>query len=235
MIARNLTILFVLMTVTAAAEEKSKSPDAETLMIRAHASRATWAGFPGFTADLVVAENEQKTTGKLSASSSGKLSLELSDSLDWVHSKLQSLVAHRTGTAAQKYDVSFADINEEHPLGHLIKINDDSLMGSQYRIQDDVIREVHRAPHNVKFSITVLEVQRNANGKYLPKYYTVSFWDRKTGELQSTSVVLDDWKRVGEWDLPTRLLTIESKDQERNVKDIQLNNHRLLPEEQASK
>jgi len=225
---------FLLSAASLNAEEAQKSPSAEDLMIRAHKNRATWAGFPGFAAELVVAEDGRETTGKLTVSADGELSLELAGSLDWAERKLESLVAHRMGTADTEYDVSFADKAKNHPLGRLIAINDDRLMGSRYRVQDDLIREVHRAPQNIKFTITVLDVNRNPEGNYLPKYYTVSFWDKETGKLKSTSTVLDDWKRVGEWDLPARQLTVESADGERSVKEIRLKNHRLLTEKKAA-
>ncbi len=62
---------------------------------------------------------------------------------------------------------------------------------------------------DMRFTISVIEVYRNLEGKYLPRTYTVSFWDAKTGNLKSTSTVLDEWKRVSKWGLPSRLLSIE--------------------------
>lgn len=207
-----------------------QAPDATTLMVRAHEARATWNGFPGFAADLVVLDDEELAQGKLEVSASGELTLELSDKrFGWVERKLRSLAAHRMADGDREYDVSFADENEQHPLGRLIRINDDALMGSRYRIQDDVIREVHRTMDDTRFTISVMDVARNADGGYLPKFYTVSYWDTKTGALKSTSVVRDDWIRVGHWDLPARLLTVESRgDAKRSVRDIRLSNHRLL-------
>lgn len=193
-----------------------------------HGARATWDGFPGFTADLVVTEDGKQATGKMSVSETGDVELQLSDSFSWAQKKLRSLVGHRLGGSDRNYDVSFAD-GLTTPLGRLIKINDDTLMGSRYRVQGDIIREVHRNMKDIRFTITVIDVSRNKEGKYLPSVYTVSYWDTKTGALKSTSVVRDHWKRVGKWDLPARQLTVESTDKgTRHVKEIRLNNIRLL-------
>ena len=64
--------------------------------------------------------------------------------------------------------VSFADEQTDHPLGRLIKLDYDSAMASAYRIKDDVIREVNRQMDGGRFTISVFEVNRNAEGKYLP-------------------------------------------------------------------
>jgi hypothetical protein len=80
-----------------------------------------------------------------------------------------------------------------------------------------------------RFTITVTEVSRNSAGKYLPKTYSVSFWDAKTGNLKSTNTVLDEWTRVGRWDLPKRLLSIDTRDEgRRNVRQIHFSNLKLL-------
>jgi hypothetical protein len=132
-------------------------------------------------------------------------------------------------SAERKYDVSFADDEAHHPLGRLIRINDDALMGSHYRIRDDVITEVHRKLENLRFTITVTEVHRTAEGKTLPKAYTVSYWDAKTGGLTRTNAAVDEWTRVGRWDLPTRLLSFESTDDNRrNVREIRFSKLKLL-------
>ena len=45
-------------------------------------------------------------------------------------------------------------------------------------------------------TISVFEVNRNSQGKYLPGFYTVSFWN-KDGSLKSSNTVCETWVRVG--------------------------------------
>jgi hypothetical protein len=54
-------------------------------------------------------------------------------------------------------------------------------------------------------SITVLDNDRNAEGKYLPRSYTVQYWDAATGALNRTETFQNRWQRVGKLDLPASL------------------------------
>lgn len=202
--------------------------DAVALMKNAHDGRATWDEFPGFSAKLIVSEDDRQATGNITVSTTGKVSVQMSESFSWVNRKLRSLVGHRMAGGERQFDVAFAD-TKETPLGRLIKINDDALMGSKYRVQGDVIREVHRNMEDSRFTITVIDVARNKEGRHLPSVYAVSYWDKKSGVLKSTSVVRDTWTRIGSWDLPASQLAVESTNEgTRVVKEIRLVDHRLL-------
>jgi hypothetical protein len=140
---------------------------------------------------------------------------------------LRSLVGHRLGSGESDDRVSFADQQTDHPLGRLIKLDYDSAMASAYRIKDGVIREVNRQTDGGRFTISVFEVNRNAEGKYLPGYYSVSFWN-KDGSLRSSTAVRETWVRVGDYDLPaTHDSVATGKDEHRNV-SMRFGNHRLL-------
>ncbi len=222
---------FVVSLVIAAVGDPAAraGEDATTLMTRAREARATWDAFPGFSADVVVSENDSQAVGKLTVSARGEVSLALSESFAWAERELKSLVRHRIGSGNREYDVSFADKEKHNPFGRLIKVNDDASIGSLYRIRDDIIREVHSNMQNVRLAITVIDVAWNKEGKYLPSVYTVSYWDAKSGDLQSTSVVRDTWTRVGKWDLPAQQLRVDStSDGKRQVKEIRFAKHRLL-------
>ena len=161
----------------------------------------------------------------------GDLNLKLPDSprAEWAEHRLQSLVNHRLAQEGQRnFDVTFADDSKTHPLGRLIRFRNDRLH-SVYRIQDDVITEVHRTMGPTRFIISVTEVSRNADGKHLPKSYSVSSWDSKTGNLTVCDAVRNEWVRVGQWDLPAKLLSIRTEDDgQRDVGQIVFRNHRLL-------
>jgi hypothetical protein len=218
------------------AAEAAGSATAEQMMIRAHQNRASWDGMVGFSADVLVSNNGEQVEGTVTIRTDGEIDLILPEdfSSDWVHTKLASLVQHRQAPR-ENFDVSFADEVKNHPLGRLIKFNDDPAMGSHYRIDGDVITEVHRNMGKTRFTISVTDVTRNAQGKYLPKSYSLSFWNAESDELVSTMNVHDDWITVEGRDLPARLLSIESDNQGgRDVREIRFRNHRLLPVEQTA-
>lgn len=215
------------------ASQKAAGPTAAEMMRRAHEARATWDGMPGFAADILVAADGRMASGTVEVGPDGNVSLQLEGEFPWVERTLRSLAAHRRADAQDTYNVSFADNDVQHPLGRLIKINDDTLMGSQYRIREDVITEVHRKLDDVRFTITVLDVVRNAEDKYLPSVYTVSFWEAESGKLKSTSVVRDEWTRLGRWDVPVRVINIETSDGARHVRELRFSRHRLLDAQAA--
>lgn len=213
-----------------AGEPRAASPSAEEMMLRAHAARATWEKFPGFRAKVELNRDGQVLSGEVVVSGDGAVSLQFPQAVDltWAQRKLDSLVAHRLPTGETSYNVQFADEQVQHPLGRLIRFNDDRLH-SVYRIRGDVITEVHRQMGETRFTISVVEVTRNAEGKYLPRTYTVSFWDGSSGALRSTTTVYHAWVRVGGFDLPQRVLSIETADGgRREVNQIRFSGHELL-------
>lgn len=229
------TAIAVRMALAAGAEQPpDDTAPAQRLMAAAHRARATWEGLAGFTAELVVSAGSHRAEGTLRVTG-GEVEVALPSGFEWVERRIASLVEHRQPSSGS-YDVSLISEPGPHPLGHAIRIHDDSLMGSQYRIQDDVIREVHRQIGPTRFTITVLEVVRNPAGQYLPQCYSVSYWDVDTGNLERTSVVRNEWVRVGSWDLPQRLLAVETADDgTRDVFEIRFQNHRILDQATAGR
>lgn len=211
------------------ADKRPKSPTAEQMMIRAHAARAEWKNFSGFSAEVIVTRNGKRVTGKLVVTPKFDVQLSLPDAEEakWAKRSLESVVSHRRSSEGRKYNVEFADKETHHPLGRLIKLNED-LMGSRYRIKGDVITEVHRKMGPSRFTISITEVARNKEGKTLPKSYSFSTWDVKTGNLKSNTTVHDTWQRVGRFDLPKRLLWVTTTDGgKREVRQIELRKQRL--------
>ncbi len=198
-------------------------------MRRARDARAIWSDFPGFEADVKLFAEGREHTGRATVSAEGDVQLsgmKLKDDKP-ITTMLRSLVAHRLGGGESDDRVSFADEQTDHPLGRLIKLDYDSAMASAYRIQDDVIREVNRQMDGGRFTISVFEVSRNAEGKYLPGYYAVHFWN-KDGSLRTSTVVRETWTRVGGYDLPaTHAAVTAGKDEHKNV-SLVFSNHKLL-------
>ena len=147
---------------------------------------------------------------------------------DWAEQQLQSLVQHRMpdGEVAEG-NVTFVAEPVAHPLGRLIDLGDPERQ-SRYRLQDDVITEVNRLAGSERFTISVLAIHRNDERKYLPEAFTMSFWDVKTGELKRSLAYWNSWRRVGDFDLPERILEISAGPQGAKTMELTLGNQRLL-------
>lgn len=211
-----------------AAAEK-KSPSAAEVVRQAREARALWHDFPGFEADLTLFAEDRSQQGRINVSSSGQVELsgfELKDEKS-VLQTLRSLVSHRLGGGAEDESVSFVDEQFDHPLGQLIKFDEDVSMGSHYRIKDGVIRQVNRKTDGGRFTISVFEVRRNAEGKYLPGFYSVNFWNAD-GTLRSNTTTCETWVRIGTFDLPlTHNSVTAGKDVHKNLR-MEFSHHRLL-------
>jgi hypothetical protein len=212
----------------------AEPPSAESMMHRAHVARSGWdASFPGFKADVRVAIDGEIAEGKVSVTPGEvKLDLPKGPAADWAAEQLESILMHRTAGVREKYDVSFADDVKDHPLGRLIRFHGGTTH-SLYRINDDVITEVHRTMEKVRFTISVTDVTRNTESQTLPRHFNVSYWDTATGQLQSNHDFTDDWVRLGKYDLPKSRLLVQTKagkddSPARRVYQLLLSNHELV-------
>jgi hypothetical protein len=230
--------LVLLIAPAAAADEISPpaDPEAERMMKAAHAARSGWgASFPGMQAQAVAVIDGQRAEGAVTIGADGAVAWEGGGgpARDWAVEQLESIAMHRSAGVRDAYDVSFADDVADHPLGRLIRFHGGATH-SLYRIKDDVITEVHRRMDGVRFTISVTDVTRNAEGQTLPRHFNVSYWDAETGELTSNDDFQDEWARVGAFDLPSRRLLIRTAKDKREVAELRLSAHALLSREAAS-
>jgi len=125
----------------------------------------------------------------------------------WVREQLESIAMHRgagsTAAAADRPNPSlrFTDDRDDHPLGQLL-IFEGGQFASSYRVKDRQLTVVNRNLGRQNMTITVLDNDRNTDGRFLPRSYTVQYWDAATGDLKRTETVQERWQRVGAWDLP---------------------------------
>jgi len=211
-------------------QEKKRGFPAAEVMQRAHDVRAKWEDFSGFKADVVVSADSNRVDGTVVVSAEGKVAFQLADSelAEWAKEDLQSLVNHRLPAGSSEYDVAFLKGERPNALERLIRFNDDR-MHSVYRVRYNLITEVHRTMDNRKLMISVVDVQWNKEKKMLPRTYTVSWTDVTTGKVSSMQVVNNRWVRIGDIDLPARILKIINNDDGgREVHEIRVANHELL-------
>lgn len=221
----------MLTTLTQGNDFKPVEATAVSLMKQAHDGRAEWHEFPGFRAQLRASVDGAAAEGAVTVTHDGKVTLELpsGETFAWVASSLKSIVGHRLSSDGAIETVAFADDVTVHPLGRLLKSTDPSDK-SLWRVQGDLLTEVHRFNDKTRFVISIADVARNVEGKHLPQNFSVTTWDVVTGQLKSSRQVFNQWKRVGQVDLPIKLRAVICKDDgSRRVEQIELLNPELLP------
>ncbi|HVC97099.1 MAG TPA: DUF3386 family protein [Pirellulales bacterium] len=209
-------------------------PDVKAVRLfeEAIAQRAQWREFPGFSAKITGNVDGREFAGTVVAAADGAVSLATDDDAtrEWVEEQLGSITMHRAAggspSDAPKPRLWFADRDAEHPLGRLL-IFDGGRFASSYRVKDRQITVVNRLLGDRDMTITVLDNEENAEGKYLPRSYTVQYWDALTGALQRTETVRDRWRRVGPFDLPVQHIVTAASDEGLSVRSFVLSEHEL--------
>jgi hypothetical protein len=213
---------------------KQEKSAAIQLYQKAREARAVWHEFPGFSADVTVFDSGQSTQGKMTANKDFKVKLSLDDEqlVGWSLPKLRSVISHRKSRLQKPIPATFADNQIHHPLGRLVNIDGKNV---SFRLKDDVITEVHRRSNKSWFTISTLDVWHTKEGSVLPHHTSVIYRDPQTGAITSNRSNTFSFTRVGNFDLPEWMLTVEcSENFERNVGSIKLSNHRLLTPESLS-
>lgn len=196
------------------------------------ATRAVWRDFPGFSARADGVVDDRQFGGKVVVAADGSVQAAIEDETarDWVEDQLGSLAMHRgagaprAAAARPKPVLWFADRADDHPLGRLL-IFQGGEFASSYRVKDRQIAVVNRALGAQNMTITVLENDKNADGLYLPRSYTVHYWDAAGGNLQRTETIQDRWQRLQTWDLPTQHIVATASEQGFSLRSLRLSGH----------
>jgi Protein of unknown function (DUF3386) len=206
--------------------------DAEAVKLfqEATAARAAWHDFPGFSAEVKAVADGRSWKGTATITAKGDVKLAKADAVvaPWVRDQLESMVLHRLAQPQGKPPiVRFADNDLEHPLGRLV-IFDGGKMASSYRVKDRQLMTVNRSLGKLHMTITVLENDLNAEKAFLPRTYSIRYWDAVSGNLQRDETVQTRWTRLGTLDLPTQLTVVSASAAGQGVKTMSLSQHRLL-------
>jgi hypothetical protein len=211
-------------------EAKGADPKAVELFQEALAARASWSDFPGFSAEIEANVDGRTWKGSATISAKGDVSLAREDEVaaPWVKEQLESMVLHRLARPQGKAPVvRFADEERDHPLGRLLAF-EGGTFASSYRVKDRQLVVVNRSLGKLNMTITVLDNDMNADKKYLPRSYTVQYWDALKGNLQRSETIQNRWTRLGSWDLPTQLTLTTASVLGQGVKTMTFSEHRLL-------
>jgi hypothetical protein len=230
---------FATLAFTWPVERKDADPEAVALFEDALAHRAQWNGFPGFTAELSGELDGRPFGGRATVRADGTVEIKTDDApaRPWLEDQLESIAMHRradseagSGPGRPRPVLRFADDRDEHPLGRLL-IFDGGQFASSYRIKDHEITVVNRVIGPRTMTITVLDNDRNPEGRVLPRSYLVHYWNARTGALDHVETVQERWQRVGKWDLPTRHVVTRSSSAGFSVRSFTLAEHKLLKAE----
>jgi hypothetical protein len=125
-----------------------------------------------------------------------------------------------------KYKLVFGD-DGTHPLGRKLVMGGDG-MSSFYRIKDGRIQQINRQTPRFSFSINIEESQKNKDGKFLTRKYSVFYFNPETKGLKDVESYTDEYTRVGEADLPEVRRIINCEEGAISVSTMTLSNHKLL-------
>ncbi|HEY7312183.1 MAG TPA: DUF3386 family protein [Gemmataceae bacterium] len=227
---------FATVAFTWPPQRKDADPAAVTLFEEAIAARAQWRDFPGFSARITGDLDGRRFAGTVSIDAKGEVTFSDDDSSrteavsGWVEAQFESLVLHRLARPSTpsraKPVLRFAETRDDHPMGRLL-IFEGGRFASSYRIRDKQIQVVNRCLGKENMTITVLENERNADGRFLPRGYVVHSWESGTGRLLRTETVRDRWRRVGSWDLPAAHEVTTATDAGLSVRRFMLSKHEL--------
>jgi len=214
-----------------------RGPDADAVAMfeETIATRASWRNFPGFTAKVAGEVDGRPFDGRVTISGNGTVEFATQETAaeSWVSEQLESIVMHRrasdssTSPNRPKPVLRFADDRADHPLGRLLTFDGGSF-ASSYRVKDKQIVVVNRHVGPYYMTITVLDNDQNAEGKFLPRSYTVQYWDAGSGELKRTETVQDRWQRFGSWDLPVSHQMTIASESGLAVRSMVLSGHELI-------
>lgn len=188
------------------AETKKADPEAWNLLKSTRETSKNFpANFAGVTTDVVLNDNGKVAKGTLNyeVGKTGELKIESLDeeTKSWLNEQAMSVIAHRRGGDFAKGDgrhpITFGE-DDNSPAGRRVVLNDS--MKSSYRVRNGQVVEVDRTMADSHFVITVLETTKTPDGKFLPRHFTVTYFDAKSGALKRTETFTDEYKQVeGVW------------------------------------
>jgi len=224
------TRYYTTLTVDVKGEASSDQADisASEVLASARKARAVWEEFPGLTAELVVNLDGKVERGTLEVDDFGLVTVNLKgdDAKKWAVQTWESLVQHRMPTGDFTEEAAYGEEEVSHPLGKKIHLKDDDL-DSYYRIRGDVIAQVNRNMGASRFTISVMEVSRNPEDKYLPTNFTMTFWNNKTGELVTSQAHSHQYERIDGFDIPVYLQEYSTGDDSYHARVLTLENVRI--------
>jgi hypothetical protein len=162
--------------------------------------------FVGFTSDVVINDNGRIARAVINYDVGGGADLqfkggEVDETSPWTMEAALHIIRRTRSSDFESGDglcpICFGG-GDKAPAGRRVAGNDS--MKSSYRILDGRVTEVARTVGDERFIIRFLEELPAGTGKYLPRHFTVSYFNAKTGELKYTDTYTDEYQQVdGLW------------------------------------
>ena len=203
--------------------------EAVAMFQKAMSTRASWRDFPGFASKIAGEYEGRPFSGEIQIDRSGEIVSKIDQEVatPWVEEQLKSLVMHRMESSQRPTPVlRFADRDLENPLGRLLTYVGGHFAAS-YRVKDDQLKTVNRHLGKENMTITVLENEKNRDGKYLPRFYTVQYWNAADGQFLRTETIENRWVRLGQFDLPSLNSVTTASSSGLVVRNFRLTDHVL--------
>jgi Protein of unknown function (DUF3386) len=202
----------------------------------AHENRESFPQtFAGYSSDFTFNDNGKIYSGTFNYVPRISLKLDVKGLSEtdnkFVNEAVSSLVSHRRNPdfvkAEGKYPINFGT-DDGSPLGRLICLEDDSK--SCYRVKNAKVSQVNRTIEGLFFTINVLEITPTENGHFLPRQFTVTYFDEKTKAVKKSQSFSDEYENVnGAW-LPKSRRIITSENGNSTVRIMEFSNFKMLNE-----
>lgn len=172
------------------------------------------ANVSGFTADVVLNDNGKIAKGVINydVGQGADLQIKEGDAANkpWGIATIVNLLGHRRNRKFEEGDgrhpITFAE-DDHSPAGRRVLLSDP--MKSSYRIRDGRVTQVDRTAGQDHFVISVMEEMPASAGRFLPRHFTVTYFDAKTGAVKRTETFTDEYMEVdGVWFPSSRRLLL---------------------------
>lgn len=184
-------------------------------------SRSTSQNFPanfaGYSVDVTYNEDGNVYKGTVDYTPKVELKFEMkglaAEDFKKLEGDLTSLISHRSGgdfaKGDGKYPITFG-ADDKNPIGRLVQLNDE--MKSSYRVRNNQVMQVNRTMGGEFFTINILETTSVADGKFLPRQFSVTYMDAATKQIKKTQFFTDSYENVNNAWLPKmrRIITVEN-------------------------
>ncbi len=174
------------------------------------------ADFGGYSAEVIYNDNGKVYNGTVDYTPKVAMKFEMKG-LEVTESKklegeITSLISHRKGgdftKSDGKYPITFG-ADDKNPIGRMVCLNDE--LKSCYRVKNKQVVQVNRTMGGEFFTINILETTPTADGKFLPRQFSVTYFDDKTKLMKRTQFFSDSYENMnGVWMPKTRrIITCE--------------------------
>jgi len=190
------------------------------------------SSFVGFTTGVVLNDNGKiaKGTLKYDVGKGSELNIERVEEAakDWLNETVMNILGHRRSPDFDKGDgrhpITFGE-DDSSPAGRRVVLNDS--MKSSYRIRDNHVTEVDRTVGTDHFTISIMEETPAGGGRFLPRHFTVTYFDAKTGAIKRSEAFTDEYRQVsGIW-FPMSRRVVRAENGKVIIRIIEFHNPRI--------